>query len=216
MIQQWTKFRKSYGVNKSLVTMNVFTKSLLVCVVFCICACGSTPQVSEEEFTPRYGEFYSFAKGRETWLIDTIFLGVSSVNLRYEHGAGFYFSQPICKGRKRTPLPIIIRDEKLYIGNIPLDTFLLRAKIRGCDINYDFSNAIKIIKLLEDYRIGDISVNHESKSIEVDFFERGDSIIKMHYSATEEVHRINSDSSCVMKGWSIYKEKKKSDEQLYN
>ncbi len=196
--------------------MKVYTKLILICVIFCICACSSVQQVSEEEFTPRYREFYDYAQGRETWLIDTIFLGVSSVNLRYEHGGVFYFNQSICKGGERTLLPIIIRDEKLYIGNIHLDTFFLKAKIRGCDINCDFSNAIKIIKLLEDYRIGDISVNHESKSIEVDFFERGDSIIKMHYSATEEVHRINSDSSCVMKGWSIYKEKKKSDEQLYN
>lgn len=185
-------------------------------MIACFCACSTSPRESQEDFKPRYREFYSLVKDREDWLIDTFFYGVNTVYYRYEDGCLFEFSHPYCKGCKGRMLPIFNRKGKAYIINLPIDSFYRKLQNDGYEIVYDFYHAVDIVKLFEEYRIKHICLSHDRSSLTVDFSERGDSIISMYYSATEEVHRINSDSSCVMKGWSIYKEKKKSDEQLYN
>lgn len=195
--------------------MRVNTKLILICVIFCVCACNSAQQVSEEEFTPGYREFYTFAKGRENWLIDTLFYGVNSACYRYKDGCLFEYSQPYCKGCKGKRLPIFNRKGKAYIINLPIDSFYRKYQNEGYEFVYDLYKAVDIVKLMKDYRIEHVRVGHEKGTLWVNFFERGDSTIEMHYSTTEVV-RINSDSTCVMKDWSICKEKKKSDEQLYN
>ena len=198
MAQKW---QENCGGNNLMVKyLNIF----FACV-FILFSCSDSKPTKEKQKIA-YGAFYDYVNGREIWLVDSLFSNLESVVYRYEHGCVFQFSQPWCTMGKSRILPVILRNENIFIGPTSIDSYRSKLKKEGQDIVYDFSRAEEIIKLLENYKIESVHISHNPRRLDVLFVRTEDSLVSMFYSENEEIHKIRSDSSCMKRGWSVYKE----------
>ena len=67
--------------------MNSMIKiSKIVFIGLLVCSCNAMTETSQEFSPKNYREFHEWVKGKENWVIDTLFAGISGAALRYEHG----------------------------------------------------------------------------------------------------------------------------------
>lgn len=186
--------------------MKIYRIVLILCILFGSC----TPKTHINQSRGDENEFYNNIYGKEEWFVDTLFAGISSVDLRYEHGYVMSIHGDSCLQPFSGILPVFIRNGKIFIGTQSLDTMSTSnayAKV------FKYTHAKEIIELCEKYEITEvrtghnIQINAEHKPIYiyVTFMNRGDSTLSMQYSEMEAYHKIREDSFYTMKGWSIFK-----------
>lgn len=177
--------------------MNSMIKiSKIVFIGLLVCSCNAMTETSQEVSPKNYREFHEWVKGKEYWLIDTLFAGISGAALRYEHGCVLDYDHA------EDSMGVVV----VFNNNGKLD---VRHKYydstRTTFNNIKFAHALDIINLCEEYKIYHISIGHKARSLSLQFFGNGDTSVSMVYADTPTEFEFKHDMSfTAKKGWFTY------------
>ena len=202
-----------------------FISLLLILLVITSCISSDSNDISPFCYNDK--DFLSDYKGRESYLIDTLFYEVDNICHRYNNGVLLVLQR---KNATTSSSFVIIKEKgNLYMR---LKDFVSLDSIRSFPEKYDtsvradinrLSKVDAMIDFIEKYSIYEMSVNHELKSIYVDFAEndKNENIYlyyrpcDFHYKKTHDTIRVCNNSinyvifsetiDSIAKGWSIRK-----------
>ena len=177
--------------------MNSMIKlSNIVFIGLLVCSCNTMTETSQEVSPKNYREFHEWVKGKEYWLIDTIFAGIGSVDLRYKHGCVLDYDHAV---DSMGVVVVFNKNGKLDVRHKYYDS------TRTTFNNNKFSHALDIINLCEEYNIGHILIWHNPKSLRLHFWKNVDTSVSMVYADTPTEFEFKHDMSfTAKKGWFTY------------
>ena len=165
---------------------------LLFLLIDVLTTCNYETNNEKQKTLLSYREFYKYVDGKEKWLIDTLFLDVKHVCLRYPHTCVLSFEK-----NTSTHINYLVSKESdgVYVNNCKLDPI---------DPNYHlFSNASEIICLCEKYHVRQINICHNPRELNIQLEQTNDSIVYMK-CYEEKNYRSVLDTSDTELRWDVH------------
>lgn len=166
--------------------------NVLFFIIVVLSSCDCKTNIVKQNQLISYQEFYKYLDGKEKWLIDTLFLNVRHVCLRYPHTCVFGF-----ENNTSTHINYLVskKNDGIYVNNCKLDSI---------DPNYHlFANVSEIICLCEKYHVRQINICHNPRELNIQIEQTNDSIVYMKCSE-ENNFRSALDTSNTELRWDVH------------